>query len=154
MRQKEQCFNNYPRSFVPLTFSFFSVVCSCTSESFYLILKENSQIQKLCSYENKRCSQKFCKIHRKTRVRESHFNKVAGLRRATLLKKRLWYRCLPVSFTKFLRTPFFIDHLWWLLLWMIYELSRIFEIIPTGRLLAQNIKSQISHCQQILVQSQ
>ena len=25
---------------------------------------------------------------------------------ATLLKKRLWYRCLPVNFVKFLRTPF------------------------------------------------
>ena len=26
---------------------------------------------------------------------------------ATLLKKRLWHRCFPVNFTKFLRTPFF-----------------------------------------------
>ena len=34
-------------------------------------------------------------------------NKVAGLRPATLLKKRLWHRCLPVNFEKFLRTPFF-----------------------------------------------
>ena len=25
---------------------------------------------------------------------------------ATLLKKRLWHRCFPVSFAKFLRTPF------------------------------------------------
>ena len=33
-------------------------------------------------------------------------NKVAGLRLATLLKKRLWYRCFPVHFTKFLRTSF------------------------------------------------
>ena len=33
------------------------------------------------------------------------FNKVAGLRPATLLKKRLWYRC-PVKFAKFLRTLF------------------------------------------------
>ena len=32
------------------------------------------------------------------------FNKVAGLR--PLLKKRLWHRCFPVSFTKFLGTPF------------------------------------------------
>ena len=38
------------------------------------------------------------------------------LRPATLLKKRLWYRCFPVNFVKFLRTPFFIEHLWWLLL--------------------------------------
>ena len=35
---------------------------------------------------------------------------------ATLFKKRLWHRCFPVNFVKFLRTPFFIEHLWWLLL--------------------------------------
>ena len=34
------------------------------------------------------------------------FNKVAGLRPATLLKKLLWHRCFPVSFAKFLRTVF------------------------------------------------
>ena len=34
------------------------------------------------------------------------FNKVAGLRPATLLKKRLWLRCFPESFAKLLRTPF------------------------------------------------
>ena len=30
----------------------------------------------------------------------------SGLRPATLLKKRLWHRCFPVNFAKFLRTPF------------------------------------------------
>ena len=45
------------------------------------------------------------------------FNKVAGLRPATLLKKRLWYRCFLVNFVKFLRTLFFSEHLRWLLLW-------------------------------------
>ena len=34
------------------------------------------------------------------------FNKVAGLRPATLLKKRLWHRCFSVNFVKFLRKPF------------------------------------------------
>ena len=38
------------------------------------------------------------------------------LRPATLLKKRLWHRCFPVNFAKFLRTPFLTEHLWWLLL--------------------------------------
>ena len=33
-------------------------------------------------------------------------NKVAGLRSATLLNKRLQHRFFPVSFGKFLRTPF------------------------------------------------
>ena len=43
------------------------------------------------------------------------FNKVAGLRTATLLLKSLWNRCFPVNFVKFLRTPFFTEHLRWLL---------------------------------------
>ena len=34
------------------------------------------------------------------------FNKNAGLRPATLLKKRLRHRCFPVNFTKFLKTSF------------------------------------------------
>ena len=35
------------------------------------------------------------------------FNKVAGLRRATFLTKRLWHRCFHVNFLRFLlRTPF------------------------------------------------
>ena len=46
------------------------------------------------------------------------FNKVAGLRPASLLKKRLWHRCFPVKFAKFLRTTFFIEHILWLLLYI------------------------------------
>ena len=34
------------------------------------------------------------------------FDKVAGLRRTTLLKKRLLHKCFPVNFAKFLRTLF------------------------------------------------
>ena len=34
------------------------------------------------------------------------FNKVAGLRPASLLKKRLWHWCFPVNFATFLRAPF------------------------------------------------
>ena len=33
------------------------------------------------------------------------------------IKKRLWHRCFPVNFAKFLRTPFLIEHLRWLLLY-------------------------------------
>ena len=54
------------------------------------------------------CSLKFRKTHRKTLVPESQ--------PATLLKKRLWDRCFPVNFARFLRTPFLTEHLWWLLL--------------------------------------
>ena len=40
--------------------------------------------------------------HRSHRRGRSH----ANLRPATLLTKRLWHRCFPVNFAKFLRTPF------------------------------------------------
>ena len=59
---------------------------------------------------------KFAKITGKHLCQSLFFNKVAGLRLATSLKKRLWHRCFPVNFAKFLRTSFFIEHLWWLLL--------------------------------------
>ena len=49
---------------------------------------------------------KFREIHRKTPVPEPLFNKVAGLRPATLLKKGPWHRCFLVNFAKFLRTTF------------------------------------------------
>ena len=38
-----------------------------------------------------------------------------GLRPATLLKNRFWHRCFLENFVKFLRTPFSIEHLRWLL---------------------------------------
>ena len=49
------------------------------------------------------------------------FTKVAGLRLrpATLVNKRLWHRCFPVNFGKFLRTSFFTEHLRWLLFFLI-----------------------------------
>ena len=39
-----------------------------------------------------------------------------SLRPASLLNKRLWHRYFPVNFVKFLGTPLFTEHLWWLLL--------------------------------------
>ena len=38
------------------------------------------------------------------------------LQPATLLKYRLWHRCFPVDFGKFLRTPFLQNTSWWVLL--------------------------------------
>ena len=33
-----------------------------------------------------------------------------------------WHRCFPVNFVKFLKTPFFKEHLWWLLLNVIWKI--------------------------------
>ena len=48
----------------------------------------------------------FAKFTAKRLCQSLFFNEVAGLRPATLLKKRLWYRCFTVNFAEFLRTLF------------------------------------------------
>ena len=48
----------------------------------------------------------FTKITGKYLCQSLFFNKVTGLRAASLFKKRLWHRCFSVNFVKFLRTPF------------------------------------------------
>ena len=48
----------------------------------------------------------FAKFTGKHLCQSLFFDKVAGLRPATLLKNRLWYRCFRVNFAKILRTPF------------------------------------------------
>ena len=44
----------------------------------------------------------FTKFTGKHLYQSLFFNKVADLRPTTLLKKRLWHRCFPVNFVKFL----------------------------------------------------
>ena len=58
------------------------------------------------------------------------FNKVAGLRRATNIKKETLRRCFPVNFVKFLRTSFYTEHLWWLLLTFCNSIGENSLIIP------------------------
>ena len=50
----------------------------------------------------------FAKFTVKQLCQSLLFNKVAGL--------RLWHRCFPMNFVKFLRTSFSLEHLWWLIL--------------------------------------
>ena len=51
----------------------------------------------------------FTKFSRKLLCQSLFFNNVTGKRPATLLKKKLWHRCFPVNFVKFLRTPLFTE---------------------------------------------
>ena len=59
----------------------------------------------------------FCKFHWKAPELESLFNKVAGLEACNFIKKRIQQRCFPVKFAKLFKTPFFTEHLQWLLLY-------------------------------------
>ena len=61
----------------------------CSVKKVFLEISQNSQ-ENVCA-------------------RVSFLIKVAGLRTATLLKKKLWYKCFPVNFAKFLRTPSLIE---------------------------------------------
>ena len=47
----------------------------------------------------------FAKFTGKHLCQSLFVNKVPGLRPATLSKMRLWQRCFPVNFVKFLRAP-------------------------------------------------
>ena len=51
------------------------------------------------------------------------FINIQAWKPATLLKKRLRHRCFPVKFARFLRTPFFTEHLQWLLQEISHEFS-------------------------------
>ena len=58
------------------------------------VLQKKSVLRNFIKFTGKHlCQRLFC-------------SEVAGLRPATLLKKRLWHSCFPVNFAKFLRTPF------------------------------------------------
>ena len=47
----------------------------------------------------------FAKFTGKHLCQSLFLNKVVGLRPAALLKKRLWHKCFPANFAKYLRTP-------------------------------------------------
>ena len=87
-----------------------------------VLLNKESQVEPLRRssrpevFSKKGVLRNFAKFTGKHLCQSLFFNKVADLRSAALLKKRLWHRCFPVNFEKFLRTPFIIEHLRWLLL--------------------------------------
>ena len=71
----------------------------------YLSVYFKKQPPKVFCFE-KGVLRNFTKFTRKYLCQTLFFNKVAGMRPATLLKKRLWHRCFRVNFAKFLRQPF------------------------------------------------
>ena len=67
------------------------------------------------------CSSKLRKIH-----------KIQRKTSATLLRNRLWHRSFPVNLAKFLKTPFFREHVLWLLLYYICNAN--FKILVSMKL--------------------
>ena len=53
----------------------------------------------------------FAKFTEKYLCQSLFFNKVTGLRLATLFKKRLWHRCSSLNVLNFFKNTFFTEHL-------------------------------------------
>ena len=97
-------------------FSAFLVLCSCSVLNIVmniaLFVKEIAKKKKKIRSSHWRCSvrkgvlRNFVQFTGKHLFQSLIFDKVARMRPATLLKMRLWHRCFPVNFTKFLRAPF------------------------------------------------
>ena len=105
---------HYTVAFSPLRNS--DHVLVSVSIEFHLNSKGSERSSRPEVFCKKGVFRNFAKFTGKHLYQSLFFNKVVGLRPATLLKKRLWHGCFPVNFAKFLRTPFLKEHLWWLLL--------------------------------------
>ena len=80
-------------------------------------MRNKVQKQPLEVFCKKDVLKNFAKSTGKRLCQSLFFNRVVGLRSATLLKKKLWHRCFPVNFAKFLRTPFVQKTSGQLLIW-------------------------------------
>ena len=97
---------------IRFTFTFFLIIITTTvnisNVCFWFKLKRLQRIRS--SYQRcfiiKGVLRNFSKFTGKQLCQSLFFNKVAGVRPATLLRKRPWKRFFPVIFAKFLRTPF------------------------------------------------
>ena len=71
-----------------------------------------------------------------------------------VMVKRLWHRCFPVNFSKFLRKTFFTEHLRWLLLeshtlstsifaTLIFHQKEIFPLSTSAGNIVKRLKERI-----------
>ena len=84
------------------------------------------------SIRNVRQSQKYASDFALEPKLPSYRNQPIYLRLATFFKKRLWHRCFPMNFAKFLRPSFLTEHLLTtasrVLLWYFISFSEIHAI--------------------------
>ena len=82
------------------------------------------------------------------------FLKSCRLKACNFFKTRLQHRCFPVKFAKFLRAPFFTEHLRWLLLerncvvlWQDYESAKLRAFVLTCQCA---LRAYVLTCQRVL----
>ena len=113
-----------------------SIFCMLMKISYFIMtcMQRSSRPEVFCKKGDFRNFAKCTRKPPKTHVPKREFIN-------TLFKKRLWHSCFPVSFRKFLRTPFLIEHLRWLLL-------HVGAVNQKGSF--QSVTFQIDKCQQII----
>ena len=84
--------------------------------NFYVVLHSATRSSRSEMFFKIGIPKNFAKFTGKHLCQSHFFDKVAGLRTAILLRKRPWRWWFLVNFANFLRTPFFLEHLRWLLL--------------------------------------
>ena len=107
-----------------LLWKYFLATSSGAASSWEVFMDQQKQPPEV--FYEKSVLRNFAKFTGNTCAVVSFFNKVAGMRPATLLKKRLRHRCFPVNFAKFLRTSFLKN--------------------TSGRLLLDQISVTTCHC--------
>ena len=104
--KSQQCFDWLFQCYSSVFYVLEAVARRCSVKKLFLEISQNS--------------------HENTCARVSFWIKLdvfdLSLRPANFLWKRLWHRCFPVNFVKFLRTPFLTEYLRWLIL--IFELHQ------------------------------
>ena len=100
----------------------------------------SSRLEEFCK---KSVLRNFAKFTGKHLCQSLIFNKVAGLRPGTLLKKRLWHSCFLVNFAKFLGAPFFTEHLRGLVLKSSLQWSPLFNTTIKNPVVAEDIPQKI-----------
>ena len=108
-RRTEMCFSPWSNGQTANSFltdlSFLKPVIAICILDIQIPLKTSKAVSRRCPIK-KIFLKSFSKFTGKNLCWSLLFNKVANLRPATLLKKRLWQRYFLVRYVKFLRTPF------------------------------------------------
>ena len=102
----------------------------CDLWTNFVSAKEQSSRRYLFRSRHPRCSIRIGVLRNFTKFTRKHLcQSTFFYRPAILLKKRLWHKYFPVNFAKFLRTPFLTEHVWAIILFVVY-LGYKMNIVP------------------------
>ena len=109
-QQTRRCYPFYSSHYFNIEKRQTIVYFDLRSEFNINVLTINGRSHLRCSFKTG-ALKNFAKFTGKLLCHSFFFNKVAGLRQATLLKERLSHRCFPLNFCKIFKNTSFTEHL-------------------------------------------